>query len=196
MAHAGEKVILRLIQFLDLLLLLSGKLGFLIIEPCEKQEKYAGERTHHNDGKGGIEKGMALCVLCHKIREIESRKIAQKRFNRAQQEKDSFSSSLQGNADIDEAEHEPFGHSAAMAVAPVWIRSFRILNFTMAVMKARLAARISRFAKLLPMRSIMVRATMLIPVTTRNIRSRRLILWSKIISNHFFNTWRFLLSFK
>ncbi len=76
-----------------------------------------------------------------------------------------------------------------MTVAPPFMQSFWILNFTIAAMPARLPARISRLGRLLPIGRIMISATIHMPVITRNMRSFRLILWSKIVSIHFFNTW-------
>ncbi len=72
-----------------------------------------------------------------------------------------------------------------MTVAPPFMQSFWILNFTIAAMPARLPARISRLGRLLPIGRIMISATIHMPVITRNMRSFRLILWSKIVSIHF-----------
>ena len=80
-----------------------------------------------------------------------------------------------------------------MAVAPVWMRSLRILIFTISDMTTRLTASINRFTTLLPMSSMNINANIEMPVTIRNIRSCRLTLWSKMISNHFFITQCFLL---
>ena len=78
-------------------------------------------------------------------------------------------------------------------VAPVLIHSFWILTVTTIIIQAILAAKINIFMRLLPIGSIMTNAAMHMPVVSRNIRSRRPILWSYIVSNHFFNTQNFLL---
>ncbi len=69
-----------------------------------------------------------------------------------------------------------------------------MLIFTMSQMPTMLTAKISRFTRFLPMGRINISATIHMPVTIRNIRSCRLILWSKISSSHFLNTQYFLLS--
>ena len=51
-----------------------------------------------------------------------------------------------------------------------------MLNFTIAAMAARLTANIRRFQMLLPRGRINTSAAMHVPVTMRNMRSRRLIL--------------------
>ena len=75
-----------------------------------------------------------------------------------------------------------------MSVAPVLMHFFWILIFTTAAMQIRLAARISKFIRFLPIGRMIISATIQIPVTIRNIRSRKAILWLKMISNHFFIT--------
>ena len=72
-----------------------------------------------------------------------------------------------------------------MPVAPSWMCSVRMLYLTIREMAVRLAARRKRLAMLLPISRIKVSATMLMPVTTRNIRSCRPIRWSKMCSSHF-----------
>lgn len=83
-----------------------------------------------------------------------------------------------------------------MAVAPVLIQPFRMLYFTTKAMKIRLTTKMKRLKRFLLISNTNISAIMLMPVTRRNIRSRRLILWLKIISNHFFITLHFLLNYK
>ncbi len=66
------------------------------------------------------------------------------------------------------------------------MHSLRILSFTMTAIAARLTARIKRLVTLLPIGRMKNNAIMQMPVTTRNIRSRRAIRWSKMSSSHFF----------
>ncbi len=54
--------------------------------------------------------------------------------------------------------------------------------------KAMLPAIINTLAVNLPKINIKIKAIMQIPVTRRNIRSLKLVLWSNSISSHFFNT--------
>ncbi len=60
-------------------------------------------------------------------------------------------------------------------MAPVWMRSFLMLTFTISPMATRLTANASIFQTLLPIGIISSRATMHVTVTMRNIRSRRLM---------------------
>ena len=96
MAHAGEKMVFRFVQFFDLLFLLFGEFVFLIIKPCQKQKQNAGQRTHQDDGGGGIEEGMVLSIVCGKLRKIKSYVIAKKGFGCTDQKKYGFPPSDQG----------------------------------------------------------------------------------------------------
>ena len=56
--------------------------------------------------------GVPLGILGDKLGEIEGQAITQQRLRRAEPEKHSHPPSLQGDTDVDEAEHKPLRHSA------------------------------------------------------------------------------------
>ena len=112
MAHAGEEVILRLIQFLDLFFLLPGELVLLFIEAGQKQQQHTGQGPHDDDGGGGIQERPSQGVLRDIFREVKGGIVAQQGLACAEQEKHDFPLSHQDNADVNEAEHEPFRHAA------------------------------------------------------------------------------------
>ena len=99
-------------------------------------------------------------------------------FQGTQNEKNSLPFAFQGDADIDKAENEPLGHTA---VQPASRKKDQGKQYKQKHHRSRCPC-IDTF---LPRTRINTRATMLIPMTSRNMRSRRLILWSKMISSHF-----------
>ena len=63
-----------------------------------------------------------------------------------------------------------------IAVAPAWIRSFRILTFTITAIMAILMGSRIKFSFVLTINNIHISATIQMNVTIRNIRSRKLTL--------------------
>ncbi len=112
MAHTGEKVILRLIQLLDLFLLLYGELLLLLIEMILEQKQYPREESRHNDGAGGVKIGLGRGVLQNQVRIKIGNIIARQCLQGTQHEEHRFPPALQRDADIDETEHKPLGYTA------------------------------------------------------------------------------------
>ena len=111
-AHAGEEVVLRPVQLLDLLLLPLGEGVFLLIHPIQEHEQHAGEQSHHNHGKGGIQQRVLVEVRHGELREIEGGAVAEHRLRHTQSEKYDSAPALQGDADVNKAEHKPLRHAA------------------------------------------------------------------------------------
>ena len=112
MAHAGKKVVLCPVQFLNFFFLLLGQLIFLFVNPVQKHQQHAGQQTHHDYGIGGVKKRMSRRIARNRCRKIECNVVAQQRLCRTKDEKRCLPPSLQGNAYINEAEHKPFRHTA------------------------------------------------------------------------------------
>ena len=115
MAHAGEKMVLRLVQLLDLFLLLYGELLLLLIKMVLEQQQHPREESSHDHRTGGIEIGLGRGVGQHQLRMEIGNVIADQGLHSAQCKEHRLASALQGNADIDEAEHEPLRHPAVDA---------------------------------------------------------------------------------
>ena len=111
-AHAGKEVVFRLIQFLNLLLLLLGEGVLLLIHPIQEHEQHAGEQSDHDHGEGGVEKGVLLAVQGGQLRVVEGDAVAEQRLGGAQDEKCGHAPAVQGDADVDKAEHKPLRHPA------------------------------------------------------------------------------------
>ena len=111
-AHAGEKVVFRLVQLFNFLFLLLREGVFFLIHPVQEQKQHTVQKAHHHHGECGIKKGVPLGIPGDKLGEIEGQAITQQRLRRAEPEKHSHPPSLQGDTDVDEAEHKPLRHSA------------------------------------------------------------------------------------
>ena len=111
-AHAGEEVVFRPVELLDLLFLLLGDLVLLLVHPVQEHEQHAGEQPHHDHGEGGVKKGVGVGVLHGELRVVEGDAVAEQGLRHAQPEKHVSAPSLQGDADIDKAEDEPLRHAA------------------------------------------------------------------------------------
>ena len=111
-AHAGEEVVLRPVQLLDLLLLALGEGVLLLVHPAQEHEEDAGEQAHHDHGEGGVEKGVLIEVPQGDLREIVGGAVAEHGLHHTQPEEHDPAPPVQGDADIDEAKHEPLRHAA------------------------------------------------------------------------------------
>ena len=107
MAHAGEEMVLRLVQLLDFFLLALGELVLLLVEIVLEQEQYACQEAHQYHGAGRVEISLGHGIGHHQIRIVVGQIVADDRLHYTQQKEHPFPPSLQGDADIDEAEHEP-----------------------------------------------------------------------------------------
>ena len=114
-AHAGKEVILRPVQLLDLLFLPLREGILLLVHPVQEHEQDAGEQPHHNHGKGGVKQCVVLRIRRGKGRIVKGGAVAKQRLRRTKSEKDRPAPSLQGDADVDEAEHKPLRHAAVKA---------------------------------------------------------------------------------
>ena len=112
MAHAGEEVVFRPVQFFNLLFLPLGEGVFLLIHPIEEHEEHTGEQSHHNHGKRGVKQSGVLGIRRGNGRKIKGGTVAEQRLCRTQAEEHDPASSLQGDADINEAKYEPLRYSA------------------------------------------------------------------------------------
>ena len=111
-AHAGEEVVLRPVQLLDLLLLLLGEGVLLLIHPVEEHEQHAGQQPDHNHGEGGVKEGAGKGVLHHDVGVVVGDAVAEHGLRYAQAEKYVSAPPQQGDADIDEAQDKPLRHAA------------------------------------------------------------------------------------
>ena len=114
-AHAGEEVVLRPVELLDLLLLLLGEGVLLLVHPVEEHEQDAGQKPHHDNGEGGVEEGALQGVPHRCLGEEEGGGVADQGLRRAQDEKYPHAPPLQGDADVDKAEDEPLRNAAVEA---------------------------------------------------------------------------------
>ena len=112
MAHAGEKVVLRLVQLLYLLLLLNRKLVLLFVQMGQEQKQKAGEPSHQNHRADGIKIRLCFGILHHILRMIICYVITCHCLRRTEQEKHAFPLSLQGNDNVNKTEHKPLRHPA------------------------------------------------------------------------------------
>ena len=112
MAHAGEEVIFRAVQLLDLFFLLLGEGVLLFIHPIQEHEQDTGQQADHDHREGRVEKGVMLLVLSDQLRVIKGHAVANQGFQRTEYKKRIPALPLQGDADIDKAKDEPFRHSA------------------------------------------------------------------------------------
>ena len=112
MAHAGEEVILRPVQFLNFLFLTLREGVFLFVHFVQKHEQYTGEQSHHNHGKRGIKQGGMLAVWCGKGGKVKGRAVAKHGFYGTQPEEYDPAPSLQRDADVNKTEDKPLRHTA------------------------------------------------------------------------------------
>ena len=104
-------MVLRLVQLLNLLLLLYGELLLLLIEMVLEQKQHAREEARHDHRAGRVKISLSRGVRQHQIRMKIRNIITAQCLHCTQQEEHSLPPSLQGDTDIDEAEHEPLRHS-------------------------------------------------------------------------------------
>ena len=77
-------MVLRLIELLDLLLLLYGDLVLFFVKMILEQQKHAGQSSRQNHGTGGVEIGLARGIGQHELRVMERHIIAHQRLDGAQ----------------------------------------------------------------------------------------------------------------